>query len=103
MAQLKAGTRLRSAVCSTEVMVVAAPQGAGEITCGGHTMIPIGEEPPSGLSISPDANKGTQIGKRYVSAAGDLELLCTKPGEGSLGVGDTALQIKAAKPLPSSD
>ena len=103
MADLKAGTRLRSVVCSSEAMVVAAPAGGAEITCGGHPMIPIGEEPSGSATISPDANKGTQIGKRYASEAGDLELLCTKPGEGSLGCGGTALQIKSAKPLPSSD
>lgn len=103
MAELKAGTRLRSAVCATQVMVVAAAEGRAEICCGGPPMVPVAEDPPSGLSISPDANKGTQIGKRYINAAGDLELLCTKPGEGSLAEGATLLAIKAAKPLPSSD
>ena len=39
MAQLKAGTRLRSAVCNTEVMVVLAPSGDVELTCGGTSMI----------------------------------------------------------------
>lgn len=102
MAKLKAGTRLRSSVCATEVMVVGAPDGEVELTCGGAPMIAVGEEPAGGQSISPDANKGTQIGKRYVNEAGDLELLCTKPGEGSLAAG-AALEIKAAKPLPSSD
>jgi hypothetical protein len=43
------------------------------------------------------------MGKRYVSESGDLELLCTKPGDGSLGLGDTLLNTKDAKPLPSSD
>ena len=102
MAKLKAGTRMRSAVCATEVMVVAAPEGEVALSCGGASMIPVGEEPAAGQTISPDANKGSQIGKRYVNEAGDLELLCTKPGEGSLAAG-AALQIKAAKPLPSSD
>jgi len=102
MASLKAGTRLRSAVCATEVMVVAAPADDVELCCGGAAMIPVAEEPPGG-TISPDASKGTQIGKRYVNEAADLELLCTKPGEGSLAVGEAALAIKSAKPLPSSD
>ena len=102
MAKLKAGTRMRSAVCATEVMVVAAPEGEVDLACGGAPMIPVGEEPAPGQTISPDAKKGSQIGKRYVSASGDLELLCTKPGEGSLAAG-APLEIKAAKPLPSSD
>jgi hypothetical protein len=103
MAVLKAGTRLRSAVCSTEVMVVAAPKDDVELACGGAPLIEIGADPPAGLSISDDAKEGTQIGKRYTNEAGDLEVLCTKPGEGSLGVGGTLLAIKGAKPLPSSD
>ena len=32
-----------------------------------------------------------------------IELLCTKPGAGSLSLGDAALLVKGAKPLPSSD
>jgi hypothetical protein len=103
MAQLKTGSRLRSAVCTTEAMVIAAPGGDVEVTCGGVPMIDVAEQPPEGLSISPDAAKGTALGKRYVSEAGDLELLCTKPGEGSLGVGGVLLTLKEAKPLPSSD
>lgn len=102
MAVLKAGTRLRSAVCNTEMMVVAAPKEEVELTCGGAPVIEFGEE-PSGASISDDANEGTQVGKRYTNEAGDLEILCTKPGEGSLGANGTALTIKGAKPLPSSD
>jgi hypothetical protein len=43
------------------------------------------------------------MGKRYTNEAGDIEVLCTKPGEGGLAVGGTALEIKGAKPLPSSD
>ena len=103
MAQLKAGTRMRSAVCATEVMVVAAPAEGVEVTCGGVPMIAIGDDPPAGASISPDAAQGSALGKRYVNEAGDLELLCTKPGEGSLGVGGALLSLKEAKPLPSSD
>ena len=103
MAQLKAGSRLRSAVCDTEVMVVMAPQGDVEPTCGGAPMVELGADVPAGQTLSDDAAEGTQIGKRYVNEAGDLELLCTKPGKGSLGVGGTLLTIKGAKPLPSSD
>ena len=43
------------------------------------------------------------MGKLYVNEEGSLELLCTKPGEGSLAVGGTAMAIKGAKPLPASD
>jgi len=103
MARWKTGSRIRSAVCNTEAMVIAASDADVEITCGGIPMIPIGEEPPAGAAIRPDADKGTALGKRYVNEAGDLELLCTKPGEGSLGADGVLLTIKEAKPLPSSD
>ncbi len=103
MAQLKPGMRIRSAVCDTEVMVIAAPAGDAEVSCGGVAMIAMEEEPPAGVAIDPDAAEGTQLGKRYINEAGDLELLCTKPGKGSLGCDATLLTIKGAKPLPSSD
>lgn len=102
MAQLKPGTRIRSAVCDTEVMVIAAPAGDVDVCCGGAPMIDLGAEPPPGASLVGDGN-GTQLGKRYVNEAGDLELLCTKPGKGSLTSGGAALSIKGAKPLPASD
>lgn len=102
MAQLKPGTRIRSAVCDTELMVIAAPAGAVEVTCGGAAVLAIDEQ-PSGAALSPDASEGTQLGKRYVNESGDLELLCTKPGKGSLASDGAALTIKGAKPLPASD
>jgi hypothetical protein len=102
MAQLKAGTRIQSAVCSTEVMVVQTPGGEVDVRCGGAPMLALGV-PKSGGAVDTRFAGGTQIGKRYVNAAGDLELLCTKPGPGSLSVGDTPLSLKEAKPLPSSD
>ena len=42
MAVLKAGTRLRSAVCTTEMMIVAAPKEEVELTCGGAPVIEMG-------------------------------------------------------------
>lgn len=103
MAELKAGTRMRSAVCTSEVMVIAAPGGDVNVTCGGAVMIPSSETPADGGSVDANHAAGTLLGKRYVNEAGDLELLCVKPGDGSLALGDEALVLKEAKPLPSSD
>jgi hypothetical protein len=100
---LKPGTRLRSAVCTTEVMVIAAPKQDVALTCGGAALLELSAQPPAGAALDPGAAGGTQLGKRYVDAAGALELLCTKPGQGSLAVDGAALTIKGAKPLPSSD
>jgi hypothetical protein len=103
MPQLKVGTRLRSAVCATEVMVVAAPAADVDVRCGGAPMLAPGENAPAGGALDPAASAGSALGKRYVSAAGDLELLCVKPGKGSLALGAQPLALKEAKQLPSSD
>jgi hypothetical protein len=104
MPEMKPGTRLRSTVCTTEVMVVAAQKDAAiELCCGGRPMRDM-EAPPTAVDTpAPAFASGTQIGKRYVSEAGTLEVLCTKPGQGSLSVEGVALKVKGAKPLPSSD
>ena len=103
MAQLKAGARLKSAVCATEVIVIAAPTGGADVQCGGAPMFGTGEQAPAGATLDAGAAAGSTLGKRYISPAGDLELLCTKPGKGSLAVAGTPLVLKEAKPLPSSD
>ena len=82
---------------------MAAPEADVEVTCGGTPLLELGAPPRSGATIAEGAAAGTQIGKRYVNAAGDLELLCTKPGKGSLASAGQPLVLKAAKPLPSSD
>jgi len=103
--ELKPGARLRSAVCETEVVVVKAPAGAIDLQCGGHPMVPMGEDPPTGLSAVPGFDVATLIGKRYTGESDDLglEVLCSKGGPSSLSVGADLLVLKDAKPLPSSD
>jgi hypothetical protein len=102
MATLKAGARLKSAVCDTQVMVIALPPGDVALTCGGAALVEPNSTAPR-TAIDPEHKNGTQIGKRYVNAEGTLELLCTKPGEGSLAVSGVPLKLKEAKALPSSD
>lgn len=80
-----------------------ASGGDMEVACGGVAMIAMDETAPPGVSLAGDASGGSQLGKRYVNEAGDLELLCTKPGEGTLSVDGAALGLKEAKALPSSD
>ena len=100
--QLKPGTRIKSAVCPTELMVIQAPAGDVDVRCGGAPMLGISDPKPE-HAIDPSLKSGTQIGQRYVDAAGTIELLCTKPGEGTLALGGTPLVLKEAKPLPASD
>jgi riboflavin synthase alpha subunit len=96
---MKPGTKLKSQVCDTEVMVIRA--GAGTIECGGVAMAQ-GKPDTLGALNAENAN-GALIGKRYVDATNSFELLCVKPGKGSLSVDGVALGIKDAKPLPASD
>jgi hypothetical protein len=102
MTQLKAGTRIKRAVCATELMVIQAPGGDVDVRCGGAPMLDMSAE-ASGAAIDPALKAGSQIGKRYVDEGGTIELLCTKPGEGTLALGDAPLVLKEAKPLPASD
>lgn len=100
--ELKAGVRLQSTVCDTQVAVVRADVTHIDLRCGGQPMVALGEHRGDG-SPTPGFDEGTQIGKRYVDAGESIEILCTKPGDGSLSVGDEPLVVKGAKPLPSSD
>ena len=97
---VKNGTRLTSQVCDTQVIVVRSSDSLDNLRCGGAPMVPIGGE-RSG-ELDPAFSDGTVMGKRYVDEAG-AEVLVTKPGAGSLSIGETALTLKEVKPLPASD
>jgi hypothetical protein len=97
---LKAGSKLKSAVCDTEVLLVKVPAD-GVLSCGGAQMV--AERTGEKGAINPAFAEGTKMGKRYTDASGTLEVLCIKPGAGSLALDGVALHLKDAKPLPSSD
>lgn len=97
---MKTGTRLLSAVCDTEVMVVRGAEV--ELECGGAPMVESGAErlgggPADGLA------GGTELGKRYSHEESGLQVLCVKPGAGTLTVSGVPLERMASKQLPSSD
>ncbi len=98
---VKNGTRLASQVCDTQVIVVKSADSLDDLRCGGAPMVPIGGERSSG-EIDAAFAGGAVMGKRYVDEAG-AEVLVTKPGAGSLSIGQTPLQLKEVKPLPASD
>ncbi|HVW33694.1 MAG TPA: hypothetical protein VHL53_14240 [Acidimicrobiia bacterium] len=100
--ELKAGTRLRSQACTTEVIVVRPPAGDVDLRCGGAPLVPVGGD-VNPQPLDPGHQAGTQLGKRYADGTTGLELLCTKAGEGSLSVNGAPINMKDAKPLPSSD
>jgi hypothetical protein len=100
--QLKVGQRWRSAGSPVEVIVIRAGAGEVNLTCGGEPMAPAAgaaAAPPGSAADGPQ----TQLGKRYTTAAGDLELLCVKGGAGELAADGVPLTVKEAKSLPASD
>jgi hypothetical protein len=98
------GQALASTVDSTTVIVVRAPDGEISLTCAGVEMWdprsggpgPAGEADPGQLG-------GTQVGKRYADDRIGLELLCTKPGKGTIAVNGVPLPLCGPKLLPASD
>lgn len=104
MTEVSVGQRLRSQACTTEVIVVRAPDHQVELTCGGHPMATdpaIGAGTANGASAA--SGDGTRLGKRYVDEPTGLEVLCVKPGGGTVAADGRDLTLKSAKPLPASD
>jgi hypothetical protein len=98
----KVGARLGSTVCQTEVIVVRSSGEGIDLRCGGAPMVPLSGQRDDGAP-APGFSSGTLLGKRYVDENAQIEVLCTKPGAGSLSVGEIPLQVAEAKLLPSSD
>ena len=101
--RLKVGSRLRSAVDDTAVIVIRAPQEELDVTCGGHPLVPLDAELAGHAAPTDGRDGGTQLGKRYIDKDSRIELLCTRAGAGALFLGDVPLSVKSVKPLPASD
>ena len=101
--ELKPGSRWKSAVCDTEVVVVRPPKTPAALEIGGHPVIAHSAAKPDGLALSADHSGGSAAGKRYTDAETGIEVLCTKAGAGSVSVDGRAIGAAEAKKLPSSD
>jgi hypothetical protein len=97
------GSRWKSAVCDTEVVVVRPTTAEGALECGGAPVLPAGATRPAGGEPAADLAGGAELGKRYGDDEGGLEVLCTKAGAGTLAFAGKALALRGAKRLPSSD
>ena len=80
------------------------------VTKGGPGTLSDGEVPllraDSGEKFAAGTAAGAQalqLGKRYKSADGAVEILVNKPGSCDLRYEGQAMELKEAKPLPSSD
>jgi len=100
---LPAGTKLASAVCGAQAIVIRPPSADGVIACGEQPMAMSGAVPPAAEPLpAPQAGQALP-GKRYVDEATGLEVLCTKAGKGAFAFDGRPLTLKEAKPLPASD
>lgn len=100
--KLAAGTKLASAVCNAQGIIIRPPSEQGVITCGGEAVTAPGAG--AGVTQLADADPAPAlIGKRYVDEATGLEVLCTKGGKGAFAFEGRPLTLKEAKPLPASD
>jgi hypothetical protein len=62
--RLTPGSRLRSQVCSTEVIAIQAPGVDVYVRCGGEPMVDLKAEIPAGKKPATDLDTGNQIGCR---------------------------------------
>lgn len=98
---MKPGTRLISGACDTEVVVVRGGDLGTQVECGG---LPMSEGAQATRQQPvPGLDTGTQLGKRYSDPGSGIEILCVKPGQGTLAVAGVPLEVVATKQLPSSD
>ena len=106
---LKPGSRWRSAVCDTEVVIVRAPAGPVTFRIGGAGVFPAdaghNRPTPDRGGAQPDAALagGTLLGKRYTDEATGLQVLCVKPGDGTITVDGRPAAVVTPRPLPASD
>jgi len=80
------------------------------VTKGGPGVLSDGETPLLRTDSGEKFPEGTAaggtalpLGKRYKSADGAVEVLINKPGSCDLRYDGQAMELKEAKPLPSSD
>ena len=106
---LKPGSRWRSAVCDTEVVVVRAPGRPVTFRIGGAGALPAEAIPErhsrERAAAQPDATLAgsSLLGKRYTDEATGLEMLCVKAGRGTITVDGRPVTIMTPRQLPASD
>jgi hypothetical protein len=102
--ELRSGMRLRSQVCSTEVIVVGSGAKPVELRCGGSPMVGLDAARSVDAEPEPRFSGGSKLGKRYTHPEDNsLEILVTKEGVGSLSDDQVELILRQARHLPASD
>jgi hypothetical protein len=82
--------------------LIVTKGGPGELTDGEVALLP--KDSPEGFPADALAGSGQlALGKRYRSSEGAVEILVNKPGPCDLRYQGLPMELKEAKPLPSSD
>ena len=100
---LRPGSRWRSAVCESEVVVVRAPAQPVLLCIGGAPVLAADAGRPAGGAPDHALAGGAILGKRYADETTGLEVLCTKSGAGTITVAGRPAAIMAPRKLPASD
>jgi hypothetical protein len=100
---LRPGSRWRSAVCESEVIVVRAPRAPVLLCIGGAPVLAAGSDRPASDAPEGELAQGALLGKRYADEMSGLELLCTRSGAGTITVAGRRATIMAPRKLPASD
>jgi hypothetical protein len=84
------------------LQLIVTKGGPGTLSDGEVALLraDAGEKFPAGTAAGAQA---LQLGKRYKSADGAVEILVNKPGPCDLRYDGQPMELKEAKPLPSSD
>ncbi len=98
--EFRAGTRLHSVTCTTEVIVTKG--GSGVLTCGGKPMTAEDVHANGARPGQPEEDR-TLLGKRYRSPDGAFEALCVRQGTGALELDGVPLELVKPRTLPASD
>ena len=84
------------------LQLIVTKGGPGTVSDGEVALLRAdsGEKFPEGTVTG---TQPLQLGKRYKSADGAIEVLINKPGPCDLRYDGQSMELKEAKPLPSSD
>jgi hypothetical protein len=89
-------------VSPTGAEIIVTKGGAGELS-DGEVALYLKEEAPAVMDQSGRTEPVIQLGKRYKSADGEVELLVIKPGVCDLRYNGAVMELLQPKVLPSAD
>jgi len=97
------GTQLGKIYISPGGMQLIVTKGGPGTLSDGDTALLRADAGEKFAAGTPAGTPGLQLGKRYKSSDGAVEILVNKPGPCDLRYDGQPMELKEAKPLPSSD